>query len=212
MTDTLPPPLRIAIIDDQPMVREGLALLLELQEGLKVIGQGSDGSQALSLCAELRPDVLLMDIRMPVSGIEATIRLKAAGGPPVILLTTFEDSADIAAAIRAGADGFLFKNAELGEIDDAIRRVLRGEKAIHPRVAELLCAEQAPAPLSAPLTERESELLAVLAAGATNKQAARRLGISEGTVKAHLANLMRKLGAANRTEAVHRARELRLLP
>lgn len=208
-------PVHLLLVDDQPMVRAGLALLLELEPQVQVIGQAGSGAEALRLAAELGPDVILMDICMPqMSGIEATARLRELGGPPVILLTTFEDSGDIVAGLRAGVAGYLFKDAELHELTTAIRQVMRGEKAIHPKVVEKLALAglEDPAPtLSGPLTEREGEILNMLAAGHPNKRIARDLGISESTVKTHLANLMRKMQVGNRTEAVYKARQMGLL-
>ena len=132
----------------------------------------------------------------------------------MILLTTFEDSGDIVAALRAGVAGYLFKDAELHELTGAIGQVMRGEKAIHPKVIEKLALAglEEPAPtLSGPLTEREQEILTMLAAGWPNKRIAREVGISESTVKTHLANLMRKMQVGNRTEAVYKARKLGLV-
>ncbi|MBI0446900.1 response regulator transcription factor [Deinococcus sp. DB0503] len=215
MSDPAPPrpgvtPLRVLIVDDQPLVRQGLALLLDLEDDVEVVGQAEDGLEALHLAQQLRPDVVLMDVRMPViDGVRATEEFHRRGGPPVVLLTTFEEVEDMAGGLNAGAAGYLFKSAEIEEILEALHRVHRGEQAIHPRVAQVLARQlQSPAPS---LTEREQEVLRGLAAGQTNKQIAEQMGISEGTVKVHVSNILAKLGAGNRTEAVLLAGELELL-
>lgn len=203
-------PLRVLVVDDQPLVRQGLASLLDLEDDVEVVGQAEDGLEALHLAQQLRPDVVLMDVRMPViDGVRATEEFHRRGGPPVVLLTTFEEVEDMAGGLNAGAAGYLFKSAEIEEILEALHRVHRGEQAIHPRVAQVLARQlQSPAPS---LTEREQEVLRGLAAGQTNKQIAEQMGISEGTVKVHVSNILAKLGAGNRTEAVLLAGELGLL-
>lgn len=207
----------LLLVDDQPIVREGLKLLIEMHPEFAVIGQASGGNEAVRLAQELSPDIVLMDIRMPEgSGIEATLRLNEIGGPPVILLTTFEEQQDILSGVQAGAAGFLFKNVELSDLVQAIRRVMRGERAIHPRVLDIVlsAAVNPQKTLShplVPLTERELEVLQCLAAGLPNKRIARELGISDSTVKTHLSNVMRKLDAHNRTEVAFRAREMGLV-
>lgn len=180
MSDPAPPrpgvtPLRVLIVDDQPLVRQGLALLLDLEDDVEVVGQAEDGLEALHLAQQLRPDVVLMDVRMPVlDGIRATEEFRRRNGPPVVLLTTFEEVEDMAGGLNAGAAGYLFKSAEIEEILEALHRVHRGEQAIHPRVAQVLARQlQSPAPS---LTEREQEVLRGLAAGQTNKQIAEQMG------------------------------------
>ena len=206
--------IRIVIVDDQPLVREGLASLLDMEDGVEVVATGANGEEALGLTWQHQPDAVLMDIRMPVmSGTEAAQAIHAAGGPPVILLTTFEEEEDMVAGIRAGAAGFLFKNAEIEEIHSALLEVVRGGRVIHPRVtqalADALSAPRLPVPM--PLTGRELEVLQAVASGISNKLIARRLNITEGTVKTHMSSVLSKLGAANRTDAVRVARQLRLL-
>lgn len=208
-------PLRLLVVDDQPLVRQGLASLLALEDDVEVLGQAANGLEALYLAEELRPDVVLMDVRMPVmGGIQTTEEFRRRGGPPVVLLTTFEEVEDMTGGLNAGAAGYLFKSAEIGEILEALWRVHRGERAIHPRVAQAL-ARQLKSPVTvvaaAALTEREKEVLHGLAAGQPNKRIAGHMGISEGTVKVHVSNILAKLGAGNRTEAVLRAQELGLL-
>lgn len=208
-------PLRVLVVDDQPLVRQGLASLLSLEDDVEVVGQAENGLEALHLAEELKPDVVLMDVRMPtMSGVQATGELRRRGGPPVVLLTTFEEVEDMTGGLNAGAAGYLFKSAEIEEILDALWRVHRGEGAIHPRVAQALARQlRVPAPVAAaaPLTEREQEVLRGLAAGHPNKRIGSHMGISEGTVKVHVSNILAKLGAGNRTEAVLRAQELGLL-
>lgn len=220
MSDPAPPrpgvtPLRVLIVDDQPLVRQGLASLLDLEDDVEVLAQAENGRQALHLAGELRPDVVLMDVRMPVmDGIQATAEFRRRNGPPVVLLTTFEEVEDMTGGLNAGAAGYLFKSAEIDEILDALWRVYRGEKVIHPRVAQAL-AQQLRVPVrlepSGLLTEREVQVIRALAAGQPNKRIGQQMGISEGTVKVHVSNILAKLGAGNRTEAVRRAMELGLL-
>jgi DNA-binding NarL/FixJ family response regulator len=239
---SVPGVLRILVVDDQPLVRQGLAGLLALEDDLEVVGQAENGAQALALVAEFRPDVVLMDIRMPVmNGIEATAQLKRQGGPPVVLLTTFEEVDDMIEGLNAGADGYLFKSAEVEDIQDALRRVVRGERIINARVAAAL-AQRMTAPqggvrsptYGAPphassavslgavspnvrtpsglaLTEREAQVISALSEGLANKRIAQLMGISEGTIKVHVSNILSKLEVENRTEAVLKARRLGLI-
>lgn len=223
------PKIRLLVVDDQPLVRHGLAGLLALEDTLEVVGEASNGAEALELAAELQPDVVLMDIKMPVmTGIEATARLRDLNGnkvgPQVVLLTTFEELDDMVAGVNAGAAGYIFKSAEVDEIVDAITRVNQGERVIHARVATALARRMGgstfsfPAPLSSVpadpdsgLTSREVEILRALAAGHPNKRIAQQLGITEGTVKIHVSNVLSKLGVGNRTEAANKAAQLGLL-
>lgn len=208
-------PLRVLIVDDQPLVRQGLASLLDLEDDVQVLAQAENGRQALDLAGELRPDVVLMDVRMPVmDGIQATAEFRRRNGPPVVLLTTFEEVEDMTGGLNAGAAGYLFKSAEIDEILDALWRVHRGEKVIHARVAQALARQlRLPARLepSGALTGREVQVIRALAAGQPNKRIGQQMGISEGTVKVHVSNILAKLGAGNRTEAVRRAIDLGLL-
>ena len=208
-------PLRVLIVDDQPLVRQGLDSLLDLEDDVRVLAQAENGRQALDLADELRPDVVLMDVRMPVmDGIQATAEFRRRNGPPVVLLTTFEEVEDMTGGLNAGAAGYLFKSAEIDEILDALWRVHRGEKVIHVRVAQALAQQlRLPAHLepSGALTGREVQVIRALAAGQPNKRIGQQMGISEGTVKVHVSNILAKLGAGNRTEAVRRAIDLGLL-
>lgn len=206
--------IRLLIIDDQPLVREGLTSLLTLHGGVQVLATGENGEQALALADAWSPDVILMDVRMPVmSGIEAARHLRAQGGPPVVLLTTFEEEEDMVAGIQAGAAGFLFKSAEIGEIMDALQRVAQGHRVISPQVTAALAeALSRPRPPTAiPLTGRELDVLRGVSQGQSNKHISRQLNITEGTVKVHMTNVMGKLDAANRTDAVRIARSQGIL-
>lgn len=214
--------MRVLVVDDQVILREGLTALLDLEDDVEVVGQAANGRAALELAQQLDPDVVLMDVRMPVmDGVEATRQFVARGGPPVVLLTTFEEVEDMTGGLNAGAYGYLFKSASMDEILHALKSAVRGEKVIHPRVAQHLARQMARPTLqtvpptvqarASDFTERELEVLRGMARGESNKQIAGLLGISEGTVKVHVSNILIKLGAQNRTQAVLRANEFRVL-
>ena len=217
--------IRVLLADDQGLFREGLHTLLALQPELAVVGEAANGEEALALAASLRPDVVLMDVQMPVlDGVAATRRLRAEQPEcRVILLTTFDDDEYVFEGLRAGAVGYLLKDAPSARLVDAIRAAARGESFLQPSVAAKVVAEftrlagQAPAsppaspPLAEPLTEREIEILRLVAGGASNKEIAAQLFLAEGTVKNHVTNILGKLGASGRLQAVNRARELGLL-
>ncbi len=220
----MPEPIRVLLVDDQRLMREGLRTLLELEPGLAVAGEAANGQEALALYAELKPDVVLMDVRMPVlDGVEATRRLLARDpGAHVIILTTFDDDEYVFEGLRAGAQGYLLKDVSIQELADAIRTVVGGGVLIQPSVARKVVAEFArlrpPAPRPAPttglpeaLSERELEVLRLLADGLTNREIADRLFLAEGTVKNYVTNILGKIGARDRTQAALRARELGLL-
>lgn len=217
-------PIRVLLVDDQRLMREGLRTLLELEPGLAVAGEAANGQEALALYAELKPDVVLMDVRMPVlDGVEATRRLLARDpAAHVIILTTFDDDEYVFEGLRAGAQGYLLKDVSIQELADAIRTVVGGGVLIQPSVARKVVAEFArlrpPAPhpgpttgLPEPLSERELEVLRLLADGLTNREIADRLFLAEGTVKNYVTNILGKIGARDRTQAALRARELGLL-
>ncbi|MFC4456200.1 response regulator transcription factor [Deinococcus sonorensis] len=209
--------VRVLVVDDQPWVRVGLRELLNVQLDVQVAGEADSGEAALTWLVEGRCDVVLMDVRMPgLGGIEAARRVVARGGPPVVLLTTFEETAEMVAGLRAGAHGYLLKDTSVEALTDAIRRVARGERVVQPRVADVLAEALArrDAELGAlgALTPREVEVLTLLAQGLPNKRVAVTLGVSAGTVKVHVSNLLAKLGVTDRAEAVRVARRAGLLP
>jgi DNA-binding NarL/FixJ family response regulator len=220
-------PIKVLLADDQGLFREGLRTLLSLQPDFEIVGEVANGQDAVTLATSLQPDVVLMDVQMPVlDGVAATRRLREVQPHTrVILLTTFDDDEYVFEGLRAGAVGYLLKDAPSARLADAIRAAARGESFLQPSVAAKVVAEftrlagQAPAAspdqraagLAEPLTERELEILRLVAAGASNKEIASQLYLAEGTVKNHVTNLLGKLGAAGRLQAVNRARELGLL-
>ena len=208
------PLLRIALADDQAMIRRGLRMLLEGLGGLQVAIEAEDGAALLAALQQTRVDVVLSDVRMPQhSGIEAVRLLRARGDyTPAILLTTFDDAALLQGAVQAGAQGFMLKDAEPEELKAAIVKVAAGETLLAPqslhRAAQATPADQA---VPAHLTERELAVLRLVAGGYSNKEIGRALGISDGTVKNHLTEILYKLDARDRTHAVLKAIGARLL-
>ncbi|MBV9816764.1 MAG: response regulator transcription factor [Solirubrobacterales bacterium] len=203
-------PVRVLIVDDQPVVREGLRTFLALQPGIEVVGEAGDGAQALDRAAALHPDVILMDLVMPrMDGVAAMRRLRErAPASRVIVLTSFLDDERLMPALRAGADGYLLKDIEPSELARAVRSVGEERSTIDPSVAaRLLRTLSEPGPgLAATgdgesLTAREREVLELVAAGRSNKRIARELGIAEKTVKTHVGHLLAKLGVTDRTQA-----------
>ena len=200
-------PIRVLIVDDHGVVREGLRAYLELESDIEVVGEARDGQEALEQVAALRPDVVLMDLQMPrVDGVEAIRQIRERhGGVHVLVLTTYGDDESIFRGIEAGARGYLLKDAPRDELFRAVRAVARGESLLQPAVATRLLNRVARRPLQpAPetLTERELEVLRLLARGAANKEVGAALHISESTVKTHVANIFQKLDVGDRTEAV----------
>jgi len=213
--------IRIVLVDDQAMFREGLRTLLATQPDFEVVGEAANGGEALRLCATCQPEVVLMDLRMPVlDGVAATRQLHALyPDVRVIVLTTFDDDEDIFEGLRAGALGYLLKDASSTKLFEAVRAAARGESFLQPSVATKVVAEfarlveQGPrieAPVAA-LSERELAVLHLVAQGASNKEIATTLFIAEGTVKNHLTSILAKLEVRDRTQAALKARELGLL-
>lgn len=208
--------IRLLLADDHPLVRAGLAGLLSDEPGLEVVAEASDGDEAVRLAAATRPDVVLMDLRMPrVDGTTATARIAAgeAGDPPprVLILTTYETDDEILRAIAAGAAGYLLKAAPVDEIVAGIRSVAAGQSALSPQVAVRLVERMRSPEPAAVLTGREIDVLRLVATGHSNKQVAAALCIRESTVKTHLLKVFDKLGVADRTRAVTLAMERGLL-
>jgi len=207
----------VLVADDQALVREGLMTLLESAEGIEPVAAAADGEQAIALAARHRPDVVLIDLRMPrLDGVEATRRIRAAQpGCEVVVLTTHADEASILDALRAGARGYLTKDAGIAEIARAVHAAAAGQALLDPLVQERLVAAaaahaparaQAPrAPLPDDLTPREAEVLALIARGLSNAEIAAALVVSEATVKTHVNHLFAKTGARDRAQAVHYA-------
>jgi len=216
-------PVRVLLVDDQALFREALGVLLDVRSEVEVVGEAGNGDEALRRAAEVRPDVVLMDLRMPVlDGIAATRRLRAEHpGVRVIALTTFDDDSEVFAALGAGAVGYLLKDVSSDRLVEAILAAARDESVLHPsvaakvlaRLAQLPAAEARPAPqpLVVPLSDRELDVMRLLADGRTNREIAAALFLAEGTVKNHVTNVLAKLGARDRTQAALRARALGLL-
>jgi DNA-binding NarL/FixJ family response regulator len=191
-------------VDDHAVVRAGLQQLLAQADDIEVVGTAADGGQALAQARELGPDVVLMDLQMPeVDGVTATREIVAEGLAEVLVLTSFSDGERIVGALDAGAVGYLLKDADPDDVLSGIRAVSRGESPIHPRAAREMLTARAASPQTAntDLTPREAEVLKLVRLGLANKQIARRLGISERTVKAHLTSVFARIGVADRTQA-----------
>jgi DNA-binding NarL/FixJ family response regulator len=215
-------PIRILIVDDQALFREGLHTLLSVQADLLVVGEARHGEEALRLAAVLNPDIILMDLHMPVlDGVAATRRLQSTHPAiKVLVLTTFDDDEDVFEGLRAGAVGYLLKDVPSEKLVEAIRGVARGESFLQPSIVNKIIAEfarlspQRPSssqPLHDALSERELEILRLLGHGASNKEIADRLVITVGTVKNHLTSILAKLGVRDRTQAALRAREMGII-
>ncbi|XVS66598.1 response regulator [Actinosynnema sp. CA-299493] len=206
--------VRIVVADDHQVIRTGYAALLDTQPDFTVVGTASDGGEAVRVCRELSPDVVLMDVRMPgVDGIEATRRL--ADGPRVLILTTFDLDEHVYDALRAGASGFLLKDVTAERLFDAVRVIAAGEALLAPTVTRRLIGEftrlrpEPPAPATAlsTLTPRETQVLRLIAEGLSNTEVAARLVVTEETVKTHVSRVLGKLGLRDRTQAVVAAYE-----
>ncbi len=219
--------IKLVLIDDQSLFREGLKTLLSIWDDIEVIGEAANGEEGVALVAELKPDVALMDLRMPVlDGVAATKRISAeTPTTKVIVLTTFDDDDYVFDGLRAGAVGYLLKDVSSDKLVEAIRTTAAGGSFLQPSIAAKVLAEftrsptqqpgstpaPTPQPLVEPLSKRESEILAVLVTGASNREIANTLYITEGTVKNHVTNILGKLGVRDRMQAAIKAKELGLI-
>ncbi|WTP18985.1 response regulator transcription factor [Streptomyces sp. NBC_00191] len=208
--------MRVVLADDERMVRTALRVILDAEPDLEVIGEASTGAEAVPVVRELRPDVVLMDVRMPeIDGIRATEQILATLDEPprILVVTTFENDSYVYDALRAGAAGFLLKRAAAEELVQAVRLVARSDSLLFPAAVRSLAAEYgrrstpAPPPWAARLTEREAEVLRLMATGLTNAEIAGRMGVGPATAKTHVASVLAKTGARDRTQAVIAAYE-----
>lgn len=219
-------PTRVLLVDDHRLVRSGFSLILSVEDDLEVVGEASDGAEAVRLTRELSPDVVLMDVQMPVmDGIEATRRIVAEGGSKVVILTTFDRDDYVFAGLGAGASGFLLKNSDAEHLVEAVRAVAGGHALLAPevtrRVIEQMAGPAAPTPDASPegrrdprvedLTPRELEVLVLVGRGLSNAEVASRLFVGEATVKTHLSNVFAKLHLRDRVQAVVLAYEAGLI-
>jgi DNA-binding NarL/FixJ family response regulator len=206
--------IRVALVDDQSMVRAGFRMILDAEADITIVGEAADGAEAVDVAARTRPDVVLMDVRMPVmDGIEATRVItngRGAPAPRVLVLTTFDVDDYVYAALHAGASGFLLKDARAEDLVEAIRVVARGDALLAPSVTRRLIEHLArqsgrdttPAPGIADLTDREHEVLTLMARGLSNSEIAERLFLGEATIKTHVGRVLMKLGVRDRVQAV----------
>jgi DNA-binding NarL/FixJ family response regulator len=210
---------RVVVVDDQALVRRGFAMILAEESDIEVVGEAGDGRQALSVCAEQRPDVVLMDVRMPVmDGVEATRRITEASSARVLMLTTFDLDSHVYDAIRAGASGFLLKDVRPDYLAQAVRTIAAGEMLLAPAITRRLVEEfvSGPEPGVTPaaldqLTDREREVLLLIAAGHSNAEIAAALFLSDTTVKTHVTRILTKLGLRDRVQAAVLAYETGLV-
>lgn len=209
--------IKVMLVDDQNLVRKGVRSLLELSEEIEVVAEASDGKEAIRTIPEIKPDVVLLDMRMPeMSGLEVLLALSKAGLlPPTIILTTFDDDEMVLAGIKAGARGYLLKDVSLEELVNAVKTVAQGGSMVKPAVTQRLLQglENLKTDFSSldrpdPLTDRETEILRLMAGGYSNKEIANSLGVAEGTIKNHVSNILSKMGVRDRTRAVLKAFEM----
>jgi len=209
--------INVMLVDDQNLVRKGVRSLLELSEEIEVVAEAVDGAEAIRTIPEVKPDVVLLDMRMPgKSGLDVLRELSEAKQlPPTIILTTFDDDELLLAGIQAGARGYLLKDVSLAELVNAVKTVAEGGSVVKPAVTQRLLkglenlhTEFYSLDRPDPLTERETEILRLMAGGYSNKEIANSLGVAEGTVKNHVSNILSKMGVRDRTRAVLKAFEL----
>ena len=209
--------IKVMLVDDQNLVRKGVRSLLELSEEIEVVAEAADGAEAIRMVPEVGPDVVLLDMRMPgQSGLDVLRELAGQDRlPPTIILTTFDDDELVLAGIQAGARGYLLKDVALAELVNAIKTVAEGGSIVKPAVTQRLLKglehlhnEFSSLDRPDPLTERETEILRLMAGGYSNKEIANSLGVAEGTVKNHVSNILSKMGVRDRTRAVLKAFEL----
>ena len=209
--------IEVCLVDDQTLVRQGIRSLLALADGMEVVGEAADGRQAVELIPQLKPDVVLLDMRMPgMSGLDVLNALAGSNQlPPTIILTTFDDDQLVLAGLKAGARGYLLKDVSLDQLVDAVKTVAAGGSLVAPVVTQRLLSglermqnEFVSLDRPDPLTDRETEILRLMAGGYSNKEIANSLGVAEGTVKNHVSNILSKLGVRDRTRAVLKAFEL----
>ncbi|MGA9422460.1 MAG: response regulator transcription factor [Rhodanobacteraceae bacterium] len=209
--------ISVCLVDDQTLVRQGIRSLLELSDSIRVVAEAGDGKQAIEMIPRLKPDVVLLDMRMPgMSGLDVLNALAADDKlPPTIILTTFDDDQLVLGGLKAGARGYLLKDVTLDQLVDAVKTVAAGGSLVAPVVTQRLLSglermhnEFVSLDRPDPLTERETEILRLMAGGYSNKEIANSLGVAEGTVKNHVSNILSKLGVRDRTRAVLKAFEL----
>lgn len=207
-------PIRVMIVDDHTVVRTGLATYLEIQDDLELVGEASNGREAIQRCETLRPDVVLMDLMMPELDGAAATRIIRERWPEtqIIALTSFQEKEQVQSALQAGAIGYLLKNVTMQELTQAIRAAHQGRSTLAQEAQQALVqsAQQPPAP-GRDLTAREREVLALLVEGLTNPEISRRLVISIGTTRTHVSNLLAKLGVSNRAEAISLALRMKII-
>ena len=217
MTKTVPDKIGVCLVDDQTLVRQGIRSLLELSDDISVIAEAGDGAQAVEIIPQAKPDVVLLDMRMPgMSGLDVLNALAAKNAqPPTIILTTFDDDQLVLAGLKAGARGYLLKDVSLDQLVDAVKTVASGGSLVAPVVTQRLLSglermqnEFVSLEQPDPLTDRETEILRLMAGGYSNKEIANSLTVAEGTVKNHVSNILSKLGVRDRTRAVLKAFEI----
>lgn len=212
--------IKVLLVDDQNLVRQGVQALLELADDIEVIGEAKSGQEAVKMIPDIQPDVVLLDMRMPgMSGLDVLHELSTANQlPPTIILTTFDDEELILAGVKAGAKGYLLKDVPLEELVEGIKQVAAGKTIVRPQITEKILDsveglknEFMSLERPDPLTNRETEILRLMAGGYSNKEIANSIFVAEGTVKNHVSNILSKLGVRDRTRAVLKALELGLI-